>query len=336
MSTLKDVVAICKKYHKRDPKKERNLFLGSLLWVLVAWGIQLLSTSILLSFAVSMCTVPAFIRLFHYHHEHMHGAFIDKGSVYGKLLRFSNRVLMMTDGKLWERGHNKHHKEVGQFGVLLAGAVGLVTAEHYRNLSRKNKALYHAFRNPVILIVLSYFSIFLFYFNLFPIITGSKSAKRGWIAMGYHFGAMLVLGLLFGPMAPVWMIFVPMVFGASVGTALFYMQHLYEGAKYGESEDPLLTRVNNTSSRFVASKLTLFLIGGQENHHIHHIDPKMPFYMHREAYLAEPELQKCSDVRLNLSTLYKGMHCFVWHEDKFLNRKEARAYGVMEKGKQYG
>lgn len=324
MTTLKEVVEICSKYRGRDPYKEVGLFWVSFLWVVACWA-AILVVPTWAALVPSLAMAPAFIRLFHFHHEHMHGAFLDKKSFHGHLLRFVNRTLMATDGKLWEAGHNKHHKQVGQYGILLSGAVGLVTYEQYQKLSSTERRVYHIGRNPLVLLVMSYLSIFIGYFNLFPVLTGSRYAKRGLIALAHHIGMLSVVGYLCG-LKVLFLMVIPMAVASSAGTTLFYLQHLFQGAKYGEAEDPLLTRINNTTSRFTGSRFVLFLIGDQENHHIHHIDPKVPFYRHREAYDAEPELRKCPDLPLNLRTLKQSLRCFVWHaeEGRFLSRRETK------------
>ena len=316
------------KYTTRYHSKENKLYLAMLGLVSLTVIIALVLNTTLTYVCAGLVLGTLYVRIFSMFHEHMHGTFLDHNSILGRLLRVMVKTLMATDSVLWAIRHNKHHREVGYFGILLSGAIGTVTVEQYMNLTWKEKLLYRIVRNPIILFPLGYISIFVLYFNLSPVIKKGFFARwNGVKTLAIHWGFVMLSCLALGVVPGLSLTLLPAFCAAAIGVCIFYLQHVFEGAKYvGDVSRPQVDRIYETTSKFEASRFTLWIMGDLEYHHIHHIHPMIPFYRCREASEAEPALQDCLRLRLTPKSIIKALGCFVWDSEagQFLSRSQLK------------
>lgn len=261
-----------------------------------------------------------YVRIFSMFHEHMHGVFLDDKFFLGNSLRLIVRVLMLVDPALWKAGHNKHHKEIGNFSFMY----GIISKDEYLSLTQKKRKIYHLLRNSVFLFLLGYFSIFIIYFNLLPFVY--KKKLGGVLSIASHFLFFILISSYVGYLNGFSLVVLPAIVAAMLGIKVLYLQHIFKGAFYiGERNRPLTNRIYETTSMFVAHPFLLWCIGNQEHHHIHHINPKIPFYRHKEMYQKEKELQDCCKLELTIENILGPGQCFVWDSEAagFITKENA-------------
>jgi omega-6 fatty acid desaturase (delta-12 desaturase) len=322
----KALAELTQPFRKRDRRKELRLFLEMVALLALVWGSVLCLHSPTLALAAGTCAgALLYVRLYSMFHEHAHGVFLDHASPAGLALRWMAKGLMLTDLRLWQKGHNRHHDEVGHFGVLLPGAIGLVNVATYRRLSPPHRALYHLFRNPIFLFVLAYFSIFIGYFNLTPLGSSRRYRWNGLFSLTCHFGLALLVGKLAGPIYGFALVILPAMVGAPLGVLVFYLQHIFPSANYDVPFNASLQeRIWASSSVFSGPRVVLWCLGDQEHHHLHHLDPAIPFYRRKEACAKTPQLNSAQVVRLSFHHVYQALNCFLWDSEqhRFISKKQ--------------
>jgi omega-6 fatty acid desaturase (delta-12 desaturase) len=104
--------------------------------------------------------------------------------------------------------------------------------------------------------------------------------------------AVLVLTLTMGWLAALIGFFLPVFLAAMLGSYLFYAQHSFEGVRYQSRENwDYYYAALRTSSMFDMPRWMHWFTGNIGYHHVHHVNPRIPFYRLPEAMNAVPGLQ---------------------------------------------
>jgi len=313
-------------FRARDKAREARLFWITLAGIASGWVLALTLQRPALALLIGAGIGAAFyVRLYSMFHEHAHGVFLDARSFSGTVLCVLARALMVTDIHLWQKGHQRHHEEVGHFGVLLPGAIGIVSAEMYVNLSPGQQKLYQVFRHPAFLFIFGYFTIFIAYFNLLPLASRSRRRWNGLLTLLWHGGTVALVSALAGPVYGIALVILPAVVGAVLGVMVFYLQHIFPGADYRPAPDSAMAeRAWASSSQFQAPRWILWCLGDQEHHHLHHLDPVVPFYRRAEACATDSRLQARHLLPLTWHSIRRALDCFVWDAagEVFLSKRE--------------
>jgi omega-6 fatty acid desaturase (delta-12 desaturase) len=84
----------------------------------------------------------------------------------------------------------------------------------------------------------------------------------------------------------------PFAIASALGAYLFYAQHTYEGLRIMPTEKwTYFEGALESSSYMQLSPLMSWFTGNIGYHHVHHLNPHIPFYRLPEAMAAIPELQ---------------------------------------------
>ena len=111
-----------------------------------------------------------------------------------------------------------------------------------------------------------------------------------------------VLAILFGLIAILWLsggfevalfaFILPFAIASAAGAYLFYAQHTYEGLRIMPPEEwTYFAGALESSSYMQLSPLMSWFTGNIGYHHVHHLNPHIPFYRLPEAMAGIPELQ---------------------------------------------
>lgn len=277
------------------------------------------------SIVESLVIVRAFILL----HDFLHNAIL-RGSRAADLLFSAFGMLLLTPPRVWKETHNYHHKNNGKIIGSHIGSYPVVTTEMYQQMSRVQRFGYLAARHPINML-LGYWTVFGWGMCVSPFLRAPKRnwlgplallaqcalawltvAKLGWTA--YFLG---VLGPLAGAMC--------------VGSYLFYAQHNFpEGRFRSRTSWEYVAAALESSSYMEMGPVMRFFTGNIGYHHVHHLNPTIPFYRLPEAMQAIPELRDPPTTSLRMGDIASCFQLDLWDpgQSRFVSLSEARRQPV--------
>lgn len=231
------------------------------------------------------------VRAFILYHDFMHGALLP-GSRVGKLLFHIHGVLVLTPARIWNDTHNHHHANTARLAASAAGTFTTWTTDTWRAASTRQRLAYVIERHPVTQLF-GYVTAFLLNQCLVPFVRNPRRYWTSGLALLVHGAVSIAIWTLFGP--SVWLCaFVgPLFVAYAFGVYLFYAQHNFPDiAILSEEEWTHSGSAIGASSYLACGPVMAWFTGNIGYHHIHHLNPRIPFYRLPEAMAAIPELQR--------------------------------------------
>ena len=310
--------------------------LGVLLLGMVAgavapwWPVQL---------AGSVVGALMLVRAFILFHDFMHGSLLRK-SRSAKALFTLVGLVMLSPPRYWRQTHNYHHGHVGKPNkpdgddkpLLVISDIGsfpLMTTESWQRASAWQKLRYRVLRHPLT-IMFAGVTVFMFGLTLRPTLQNPRKYWDGAVALLLHAVVIAGLWLFLGASAAFFGFVLPFALAAMLGAYLFYAQHNYEGMHVHEPEEWTYYRGAVESSSYMKlNGLMDWFTGNIGYHHIHHLNPLIPFYRLPEVMKALPELQHPSMTSLSPQEVTKCLSLNLW------DPKENRlvGYGAAKRGR---
>lgn len=265
-------------------------------------------------------------RLFVIYHDYLHHAILQRSRV-AKAFFVTFGLFMLAPMSIWERSHNHHHAHNSKLYTSSIGSYPIVTKEKYLASSRAERTLYMFVRHPI---TIGFGYIFMFLYGM-CIRSLMNNKERHWdsiVALAVHFGvgtAFLLLagwsGLFFGFLLPFFIVL-------SLGSYLFYAQHNFPGVTFADKDGwTYADAALDSSSHMKMSPVMRWFLANIGLHHIHHLNPRIPFYRLPEVYRAIPELQAAKTTSLWPWDVVKCLRLKVWDpvQQRMIGRREIYA-----------
>jgi omega-6 fatty acid desaturase (delta-12 desaturase) len=260
----------------------------ALLAATIAFGFSSAHWAIRLAVAVlaGLLTVRAFIL----YHDYQHGAIL-RGS---KLARWIFRVygtLVLTPPTVWRATHNYHHAHTAKIVGSHVGSYLTLTVDMYRQATPAQRFMYRVIRHPLT-ISIGYLTIFLWGMCLAPFKRNPRKHWDGLLAAVVHVALSALVIWLAGWQAWLFAVAIPLAVACASGAYLFYAQHNFPDIEIQPRETWSYTRAALHSSSYMPMNPVMqWLTGNIGYHHVHHLNPGIPFYRLPEAMAGVPELQ---------------------------------------------
>jgi omega-6 fatty acid desaturase (delta-12 desaturase) len=268
------------------PIVEVALSIGPYL-LLIAAMYLVISKSVSLWWLVPLWLLAAgfYIRIFIIFHDCAHLSFM-KNRRLCKYIGFVTGVITFTPYDEWRRSHMIHHGSVGNIDRRGTGDVWTMTAEEYQNSSRMKRLIYRIFRNPLVLFIVSPLVLFLV-INRIPKHSEQEKETKSIIMTNLCILTIIILTAKTVGIKYYLLIQLPILFIASAfGVWLFYVQHQFENVYWSRKGGWDIYRAAMEGSSFYKlPRPIMWLTGNIGYHHIHHLNPGIPFY----------RLKKCQD-----------------------------------------
>ncbi|EWY39730.1 fatty acid desaturase [Skermanella stibiiresistens SB22] len=271
-----------------------------------------------------LLAVPAaffLVRAFILQHDCGHGSLFKSGranDILGRCLA----VLTMTPYGYWKREHAIHHATSGNLEKRGVGDITTLTVREYLALSRWGRLRYRAYRHPIVLFGIG--PAFMFLIRHRIAIGDGTNDRAAWTSVlgtnGAILLAFLVATLAFEPLA-ILMVWGPVIlFAATIGIWMFYVQHQFEGVQWHHEEEwDFHGAALDGCSFYDLPRWLHWLTGYIGYHHVHHLSSKIPNYRLRDCHLSIPDLQRVRS--LGLFESLKTVSLALWDED---NRRMIR------------
>jgi omega-6 fatty acid desaturase (delta-12 desaturase) len=282
--------------------------LGGLLGIAAIapwWPVRLVS-----ALTASLVMVRGFII----YHDYVHGAIFRKSKIAGAILRVYGLLYLVGGFHYWRHTHNFHHANVATLEASSVGSFPIMTVEQWRNAPRLKRFHYRVARNPMT-IVLAYITVFFFSSCLEPFIRNPLKAWHTGLGIVLHGGVIAGLWLLGGPWTAFYGFVLPYAVAAALGAYLFYAQHNFPGMQIMPQDKWNMHEAALKASSFAKLNPVMdWMTGSIGYHHIHHVNPTIPFYRLREAMQNIPALQNPVVTTLKPRDIWACLRLKIWDD----------------------
>jgi len=251
------------------------------------------------------------VRGFILYHDAMHGALLRNSRV-ARALFYVYGVLVLNPPNVWRQTHNYHHAHTAKIVGSHVGSYAMLTTDMWAKTPRLYRALYKITRHPIT-ILSGYLTIFLYGMCAASFLRNPRKNWDSLVALVVHGGLLFVLWHFYGPAMAAFTLVIPLTVACAAGGYLFYAQHNFPDIHVQPRETWSYTRAAlESSSYMVTGPIMGWFTGNIGYHHVHHLNPSIPFYRLPEAMAAIPELQNPGVTSLSPSDIVACFRLKLW------------------------
>lgn len=254
------------------------------------------------------------VRGFILFHDFWHGAILRRSKL-ARAAFWLFGILVMTPAKVWRDTHNYHHAHTAKIIGSNIGSYIMVTTAMWEKMTPGQRVMYRLIRHPLT-IALGYFTIFMMGMCVMPLARAPKKNASAGVALAANW---IVTGLVIWKLGfAVWVFafFLPLAIAMAVGAYLFYAQHNFPDMVVQPRESWSFTRAALESSSYMEMGPVMnYFTGNIGYHHVHHLNPLIPFYRLPEAMQGLPELQHAHKTSLKLRDVRACFAQKLWDTD---------------------
>ncbi len=264
-----------------------------------------------LQLTLSILASLMLVRVFIHFHDFMHGAIL-RGSRVAHLGLSLFGILILTPPRSWRQSHNFHHSHVGRIDGSSTGSFPILTTDMWRNASKSQRLIYRLSRHPMTL-ALAYLTVFLYSTSLLAFLSNPRRHWDSALAIVLHVAMIVGLWTFAGPAVLIYSFMLPLLIAFVLGAYLFYVQHNFVGMKILSPETWDYFRAALESSSYLKlGPVMQHFTGNIGFHHVHHLNPLIPFYRLPEAMASIPELQHPTITRLRWRDVISSLRLKLW------------------------
>jgi omega-6 fatty acid desaturase (delta-12 desaturase) len=280
---------------------------------LLGFGVWLLAQPLAWPLRASLAVVQALlvVRMFVLYHDHLHAALLRKSKL-ARGIFWLFGVWVLAPPRVWRETHNYHHAHNAKIVGSHIGSYPLQTVEWWQGAGPRERRLYAFVRHPAT-VFFAFFTAFLLDMGVLAFLRGKKKRWDSLVAVALFFAlAGLVIGR-FGLAVWAWAVFAPHFLACALGAYLFYAQHNYPDVELQPREKWDYSRAALESSSYMPmGPLMAYFTANIGYHHVHHLNPSIPFYRLPEVMAAIPELQTPGRTVLTLSGMRDCFALKLW------------------------
>lgn len=268
------------------------------------------------------------VRGFILYHDYMHGAILRKSRLANAIF-FVMGLLLLAPPTSWKKSHNYHHANIGKVKSMAIGSFPILSTEVWRTASSFARLKYRISRHPLT-IATAYFTIFFLVICVVPFFKNPREHWDSAVSVVVHFGLAIAIGVLAGWPVLFFAYLMPIGIASALGAYLFYAQHNFVGMHVLTEEEWTYYRAAlETSSFLELGPVLRWFTGNIGYHHVHHLNPAIPFYRLPEAMAAIPALQHPNVTSLRLRDVIACLRLNLWDTQlgRMVSYREARATG---------
>lgn len=301
-------------FAKEDRLLSWYYLLSTLALAIIAYWTTWIGNTMIVKLASGIIAGLITARLVVIYHDFQHGAILS-GSIVAQAIMTFVGVLTLTPSSIWDESHEHHHRTNSKFATFVLGSFPTISTSMYGSLSRKAQFRYRLLRHPL-MIAFGYIPIFLVSFCLWPFF---ENPRRYWdcgIAALLHIALAYALWIYGGWAAFVFSMLIPSLVAFSLGGYIFYAQHNFPDVILTNNDSwNYFDAALKSSSYIRMSRLMRWFTANIGYHHIHHVNPRIPFYKLPDAMRSIIEFQHPCCTSLHLKEIRKCLQLKLWDED---------------------
>ncbi|NND05318.1 MAG: fatty acid desaturase [Saprospiraceae bacterium] len=307
----KELILATKRFAVEDRSKSWRLFLGTLLLLVLAYLGALVNVHIIPQLICAVLAGLLSVRMFIIYHDYLHKTILQKSS-FAKVIFFFFGLYILAPFSIWRRSHDYHHAHNSKLYTSSIGSFPLVTKNDFLAASKKERRIYLFIRHPFT-IALGYIFVFFWGMCIRTLLVNPKKHIDCLIALFFHLAIATGIYFTLGFQSLLLGFFVPLFISNGLGAYLFYAQHNFPAAIYKPKEKWSYSfAALHSSSYMKMSPIMHWFTGNIGYHHIHHINPRIPFYRLPEVYAQMPEFQQPGTTSLAPSDIHACFSIKAW------------------------
>jgi len=264
------------------------------------------------------CTLLAgllIVRFFVIYHDYQHHTIL-RSSWLANIIMKTFGLYILAPESIWKRSHDYHHKHNSKLFTADIGSYPIVTKKKFRTMSQKEKNIYLGIRHPLT-ILFGYITMFFLGMSLRSFISCPKRHFDSLVALIIHIAGSIAVCWVFGWVALLLCVILPLFIACAIGSYLFYAQHNFPGVYFNDKDGWTYEAAALESSSYMRmNKVMEWFTGNIGYHHIHHLNARIPFYRLPEVMKAFPELQTAKVTSLGVRDIWACLRLKVWDTDQ--------------------
>ena len=311
MRTGQELIVATKQYAEDSTAKSWWCILSTAFLLLVAlagthWNIHPAGKGI-----CSILSGLLILRLFVIFHDQQHRAILPKSRLAEILMRVVG-ILALSPSSIWRSSHNHHHNHNSKLRGSHIGSFPIMTRDQYLKSPVLTRLKYLFMRHPLTMLG-GYFIVFLYGMCINPFFNDPKKYYDCLIALLIHVAIGVGLTLAWGWQGLLLTQTIPHLIASAMGSYLFYAQHNFPGVSFNDKAGWTYEKAAMESSSFMnTNPIMAWFTANIGYHHIHHLNPHIPFYRLPEAFRGMPELQTVSRTSLHPVEIFRCLRLKVW------------------------
>jgi omega-6 fatty acid desaturase (delta-12 desaturase) len=319
----KELILATRKYAQDDQARSSLALLSTTALLIALYAGAIVNVHIVPQIACSLLAALVSVRMFIIYHDYMHKTIL-KDSTAAKVVFTLYGMFILAPARIWRRSHDYHHGHNSKLHTSSIGSFPLVTKKRFLAASRSDRGVYLFIRHPAT-IAFGYVFVFLWGMCLRTLTKNSEKHIDALLAVVFHYGIGLGIYLLFGLQAFLLGFLLPALLSSALGAYLFYAQHNFPAAIQKDKEDwSYAFAALHSSSYIKMNALMHWFTGNIGYHHIHHTNPRIPFYRLPQVYREMEEFHHAGTTSLGPRDVYRCLRLKVWDAD------EGRMVGLRE------
>ncbi len=259
------------------------------------------------------------VRAFILFHDVMHTAMCRGNALWARVCRavvWAYGLWILTPPRIWKESHNYHHAHTAKLVGSHIGSYMMLTPAMYRQATPSQQLMYRLMRSPYN-VGGGYLTVFLLGMCVKPFLKAKKKHWDSALAFVLHVAQIVAVTYFLGFGAALTGVIGSVAIATALGAYLFYAQHNFPDIHVQPRQTWSYTRAAVESSSFMEmSPLMHWFTGNIGYHHVHHLNPQIPFYRLPEAMAEIPELQNPGRTSLRLKDIRAAFALKLWDPDK--------------------
>jgi omega-6 fatty acid desaturase (delta-12 desaturase) len=311
----KSIILATRKYAKEDKHKSKRLFFSTLVLLLAAFAGAIVNVHIVPQLICAVLASLLVARFFIFYHDYLHNAIL-KRSTLAKVVFIIFWWYMLAPVSIWKRSHDFHHTHNSKLYTSSIGSYPIVTKESFLAATPKERFVYLFIRHPLT-IAFGYIFVFLLGMCIRSLISNPRRHIDSLISLIFHVGLGVTIYSIFGLQSLLIGYILPSFLAMGLGAYLFYAQHNFPTAVHHKKEDwDYVSAALLSSSYMKMPKWMHWFTGNIGYHHIHHINPGIPFYNLPRAHEDLEALQQAGTTSLSPKDIAACFRLKVWDEER--------------------
>ena len=319
----KDLILATSAYAKEDRAKSWGLTISTIAVFLLAYAGALVNVHFIPQLLCSIIAGLVTVRLFIIYHDYLHKSIL-QNSLLAEIIFTIYGWFVLAPVSIWRRSHNYHHAHNSKLYTSSIGSYPLVTKKEFLGAKKLEQRLYLFARHPFT-IAFGYLFVFIWGMALRSLINNPKKHWDSILSLVFHAVLGTAVFMLFGWQSLLLGFFLPLMIAHAMGAYLFYAQHNFPGATFRSKEEwDYVYAALHSSSFMKMSKLMHWFTGNIGYHHIHHINPRIPFYKLPTVYEEMEEFQNPGTTSFTPKGIAECFRLKVWDPElgKMIGKKE--------------
>ncbi len=255
------------------------------------------------------------VRLFIFFHDWLHGA-VFKDSRFGAFAMNLIGWGVLSPAPVWQQTHDYHHRNNAKMLGAAIGSYPTVSVGMWREMSPSQKRWYVFARHPLTM-MFGYLTVFAIGMCVAAFLREPRTHWQGPAALMAHTLLLASVWIVFGPLAVLLTVVIPLFVACGVGSYLFYAQHNFPSCELRSREEWNYHHAALVaSSMFDMHPVLHWFTGNIGYHHVHHLNHQIPFYRLPEAMAAIPELQSPGRTSWSFTDVRDCLRLKLWDPDR--------------------